>query len=149
MALLPTAGEGASSLPADSSLATVVAQLNADGFDGSAFESWYGAAVKKDPALTPVQGAPIWLAGTSIAKGLGTAATGSANATVQAAKGAVAGAEEAEQTLNPLSWFGGLSVVSLLKIVFGGTLLLVGIVHLAGIDSGTIATIARKVPVPV
>ena len=134
-------------LPADSSLATVVAQLNEDGFNGSAFQTWYEAAVKKDPALTPVQGAPIWIAGTSIAKGLGVAATGSANATVQAAKGAVAGADEAEQALNPLAWLGGLSVVSLLKIVFGGTLLLVGIVHLADINTGTIATIARKVPV--
>jgi hypothetical protein len=40
-------------------------------------------------------------------------------------------------------------VIRTLKVVIGGTLLLVGIVHLAGIDSGSIATLARKVPIPV
>jgi hypothetical protein len=57
---------------------------------------------------------------------------------------------------NPFSWVAGITGISgtnlvlrTLKVIIGGTLLLVGIVHLAGIDSGTVATIARKVPVPV
>jgi hypothetical protein len=136
-------------ISADSSLSSVVAALNEAGFSGAAFQTWYEAAVKKDHSLTPYQGVSVWI-GSDLAKSLGTAVTGTGNAAGEVVTGAAQGADEfAKGILDPLSWLGGLSVVNLLKIVFGGTLLLVGIVHLAGIDSGTVATIARKVPIPV
>jgi hypothetical protein len=135
-------------ISADSPLSAVVAALNEAGFSGAAFSAWYAAAVRKEPALTPYQGVSVWI-GSDLAKAVGAAITGTGNAATQIATGAAQGADEFASALNPLSWFGGLSVVSLLKIVIGGTLLIVGIVHLAGIDSGTVATIARKVPVPV
>jgi hypothetical protein len=156
MPLYPTpTGNAAPSLAelpqitADSSLSAVVAALDEAGFNGASFQAWYAVAVKKDPSLTPYQGVSVWI-GTDLAKGLGAAITGTGNATTQVVTGAAQGADEfAKGVLNPLSWFGGLSVISLLKIVFGGTLLLVGIVHLADINAGPITQLARKVPVPV
>jgi hypothetical protein len=132
-------------ISADSSLSAVVAALNDAGFSGAAFQTWYVAAVKKEPTLTPYQGVSVWI-GSDLAKSLGTAITGAGSAATAIATGAAQGADEfAKGILNPLSWFGGLSVISLLKIVFGGTLLLVGITHMAGIDSALI----RKVPLPI
>jgi hypothetical protein len=49
-----------------------------------------------------------------------------------------------------VSGFSGTNfVLRAIKVIIGGTLLLVGIVHMAGIDSGKIAAIASKVPIPV
>lgn len=87
-------------------------------------------------------------------------------ATIADAKAAIGGkdlggdvssaAKSAQHDLNPFNDIASITGISgtnlvlrTLKVIIGGTLLLVGIVHVAGIDSGTIATIARKVPVPV
>jgi hypothetical protein len=85
-------------------------------------------------------------------------------ATVADAKAAIGGkdyggdvasaAKDAESDLNPLNDIASITgisgtnlVIRSLKVIIGATLLLVGIVHLADINAGTITTLARKVPV--
>jgi hypothetical protein len=140
-------------LPPNATLAQVVAALNADGYSGSAFETWYEAAVKKDPGLLPEAGAAIWLVGTGLSKGLGSAATGSAKATVQAATGAEEGANQFAKDLDPFNWiaeitgFSGTNfVLRAVKVIIGGVLLISGIIHLAGIDKDALG-VASKIPI--
>jgi hypothetical protein len=79
-----------------------------------------------------------------------------ANPSWKAPTGLAGNVENTVNAANPLNWVASITgisgtnlVIRSLKVIIGGTLLLVGIVHLAGIDSGTVATLARKVPVPV
>ncbi len=146
-------------LPANATLAQVVAALDSIGQDGAEFRTWYEAQLKNDPALTPVQGAEVWLVGHGIAQGLGAAATGAGTATGQAASGAAKGAIQAEQTLNPLTWeqaiakfFGSLTQAStwirVIKITVGGVMLVGALMKMTGFSAGpqVILQAARKLP---
>ncbi len=124
---------------------------------GAAFKTWYDAAVKKDPAITPDQAVGAWLTGTLI--GNGTAAAASTLGQVPAA--AATGAENATNTLTtgPLSGLDAIGAffnnltnpntwIRVAKVVVGGVLLIVGLVHITG-AGGAVANVARKVPVPI
>jgi hypothetical protein len=147
-------------LSADSTLAEVVAALDSIGLSGVSFQSWYTAAHAKDPSLTPYQGGSIWLAGQDLSGGLGAAATAAGTATDQAAQGATTGADQFAQSVsNPLdalaaigAFFGNLSQantwIRVGKVVVGGLLLVLGLVHITGVDSAA-ASVVKKVPLPV
>jgi hypothetical protein len=115
------------------------ATLTADGFKG--YDSEALAIANPNPQMSEAQVKQFLAVG---------------NPTKSATSSPLTQAQNTVGALNPASWILSLTGVSGtnlvlrgLKVIIGGTLLLVGIVHLAGIDSGTVATIARKVPIPV
>jgi hypothetical protein len=115
------------------------ATLTADGFKG--YNSEALAIANPNPQLSEAQVKQFLAVGMP---------TKSATST------ALSNAQNTVGALNPVKWILSLSGISGtnlvlrgLKVIIGGTLLLVGIVHMAGIDSGKIAQIASKVPIPV
>jgi hypothetical protein len=147
-------------LSASSTLAEVVAALDSIGLSGVTFETWYNAAHAKDPSLTPYQGGSIWIVGQDLSGGLGAAATATGTATDQAAQGATTGADEYAKSLsNPLDALAAIgdfftrltdasTWIRVGKVVIGGLLLIIGIVHITGAENA-VATAARKVPLPI
>lgn len=147
-------------LSASSTLAEVVAALDSIGLSGVTFQTWYNAAHAKDPSLTPYQGGSIWIAGQDLSGGLGAAATATGTATGQAAQGATTGADEYAKSLsNPLDALAAIgdffarltdssTWIRVGKVVIGGLLLVIGIVHITGAAGGTADTL-RKVPLPI
>src|SRR5487761_1174970 len=112
MAVYPTPTGQPSGLPAPysgpainqgSSIAEVEAYLNYEGKNGAAYATWAKAAIAKDPALTPYNAAVAWLGGTTLAGGLGAAASGTGTAVNQIAQGAIKGADSLPSVPNPLS----------------------------------------------
>jgi hypothetical protein len=114
--------------------------------------------------INPVTGTIQQQTNPVLAAGLRAAGFQGPFPTIAAAKASLPGGKDysgnvtsaAKSALNPFNDIASITGISgtnlvlrALKVIIGGTLLLVGIVHLAGIDSGTVAAIARKVPVPV
>ena len=154
----PPAGWETSATTQQSLDAAVTVVQNAQGAAKAAeFRTWYTAAWAKDPSLTPDQATAAW----ELAETLGTGATGATAALGQIPGAAATGAENATNTLTtgPLSglnaigaFFNDLTSSNLwiraAKIIVGGALLIVGLVHITGADNA-IASAARKVPLPV
>jgi len=142
-----------------SSIAQVAAYLDYQGKNGAAYTTWAKAAIAKDPSLTPYNAAVAWLAGTGIGGDVAVAVGGTGTATDQIGQGGTNGLENVEKQANAIpglvqigDFFGALAGANLwiraAKVIFGGVLLIVGIVHITGVDNA-VAKIARKVPLPV
>lgn len=150
-----TPGQGGTPVTEEQVVAYITSQWGAA--KAAQFQAWYAAAVRKDPALTPAEGADIWLIGEGLATGIGKIGTFTAAQVPDAAAGAAAKA--ASSLPNPLSgidavgaFFATLTQANtwtrLLKIITGGILLTAGIIKMtgAGTQLGPLTTAARKLP---
>lgn len=107
----------------------------------SAFQTWYEAAWKQDPNLTPNQAVAAYVTAHDITGGVGAATT----ALGKIPGSAAAGAENAVNNLTPklpnlgslfnalLKWTGAQNFLwRAAKVVIGGVLLLAGIIKMSG-----------------
>jgi hypothetical protein len=132
------------------SLAEIVADLNASGYNGAAFQSWYEASVKKDPGLTPYDGVVVWIGDEAIGGALSAGTAGTSQAVAEAGTGAAIGGAQAAKALNglnPFKWvlgFGNTTglLTRILKVAFGGILLVAGVLKLSGANK----TLEQVVP---
>jgi hypothetical protein len=127
--------------------------------EADAFETWYQAAWKKDPSLTPDEAVTIWVTQETLSGGISQ--TG--NLLGQIPGAAAEGAEKAVKSLelsNPLaaiaefigdigSWISNrTNIVRVIKVVVGGSMVLVGLNMLTkdttNIDIGGAVTGAAK-----
>jgi len=120
----------------------------------------YAAYNKGNPGRTPYQNAQAF-ASLVLVEGLDRAIaagiTAGANVDTGTAQGAAKGAEKAVSNLtNPFKWLVSVTGISghnllvrTLKVVFGGVLLIAGIVKMTGADKaalGIVGTVAGKIP---
>lgn len=105
------------------------------------FLQWYEAAIKQDPSLTPLDGATVFLTGSTIANNLGTA-TG-ALATIPSA--AAAGANNAYKDIlggfNLGNWF-----LRIGEILLGLVLVGVGLARITGAQNFISQAVKARVP---
>lgn len=106
----------------------------------NAFSTWYAAAWKKDPGLTPNQAVVTWVAQNALSTGISTTGTlvgsGVPNA---AAAGAQTAVSKLDNILNPFHWQLGITGIAAwfargLKVLFGGILIVAGILKLTNTD---------------
>lgn len=139
---------------------------------GKAFKAWYDAARKTDPNITPQQAAVVFLAGYVVSRGVAKTANVVTGGTAKVSSGGQnlgtfsgdgvpqAAAKGAENVVKgPLSGLAAIGAffnalgdpntwIRVTKVVVGGVLLIVGLVHITGADNA-VASVARKVPLPV
>lgn len=135
-------------------LTEIESEMVLEGFTSSqiaAFAAYYKAAVAKDPAITPAQAYTAWAAGSAIAGG----ATATGNALGAVVNKGLPAAANAVPKVPGISTVSGLisaltsanTWIRVVKVVIGGVLLIVGLVHMTGVG-GAAAGLARKVPLP-
>lgn len=130
----------------------------------AAFQKWYAAALARDPHLTPSAGAEIWILGTGLSTGLGKIGTFTAVQVPTAAAGSAAGAVAKTDNLitAPLKGIDAIGAffialtqrntwTRILKVAFGGVLLIAGIVKMTGATDklaglGPVGMAVSKVP---
>jgi len=122
----------------------------------ASYVAYYRAALAQDPAITPFQAYAAWATGETVAAGV----AGVAGVEVGIPQAAATGAEKAVSTLTaPLTGIDAIGAffndlgsantwIRVAKVVVGGVLLIVGLVHITGADNA-VADAARKVPLPI
>lgn len=106
------------------------------------FLQWYGAAVKQDPSLTPLNGATIFLTGSTIANNLGTATGALATIPSAAAAGANKAANDLLGGFNIGNWF-----LRIGEILLGLVLVGVGLARITGAQNFISQAVKAKVPI--
>jgi hypothetical protein len=121
----------------------------------SSYAAYYRAAVAKDPSITPFQAFAAWAVGTDVSGGAqatGTELSNVINTGIPAGAAAIpkvpalSGIDAIGAFFNALGDANTWIRVS--KVVVGGLLLVIGLVHITGADNA-VASLARKVPLPV
>lgn len=157
----------AATLPANATQAQALAYLNATygsykysntaktPYQGMTAAQIYAYIAKQNPKATPYNVA-VASADVILSSGVGATVGAAANTAGTALGGVATGVETA--SLLP-SWADGLTNllgalankntwIRVAKVIVGGVLLIVGLVHITGADNA-VATAARKVPLPV
>jgi hypothetical protein len=107
---------------------------------GAAFLTWYNAAIKQDPSLTPSEGATVWLTGSTLAQNLGTVASAEANIPGAAAQGASKAYQDILGGFNLGSWF-----LRIGEILLGLVLVGVGVAKLTGASNFISSAVKAKI----
>ena len=110
--------------------------------EGANFLLWYNAAHKQDPALTPSQGAVVYLTGSTIANNLGGVISTEANLPGAAAAGANAAYKDIFGKFNVGNWF-----LRIGEILLGLVLVGVGLARITGTQNVISQIVKTKVPV--
>lgn len=127
----------------DASLSTVVGYVAKQYGTAKAaqFLQWYEAAVKQDPSLTPLNGATIFLTGSTIANNLGTATGALATIPSAAAAGANSAYKDILGGFNLGNWF-----LRIGEILLGLVLVGVGLARITGAQNFISQAVKARVP---
>lgn len=136
-------GAAAFTAPTDASLQYVL-QLVTQYYGAARaqqFATWYAAAVKKDPSLTPMAGWSAFITGTTIATGLGGTVATLGGIPGAAAQGATNAYKDLLGGFNIGNWF-----LRIGEILLGLVLVGVGIARITGAQNFISQAVKTKVP---
>lgn len=106
------------------------------------FLQWWAGAKKKDPSLTPLEGATVFLTGYAISTNLGTAVSAEAKIPGAAAQGASKAYKDLLGGFNIGNWF-----LRIGEILIGLVLVGVGLARVTGAQNVISQLVKTKVPI--